>query len=176
MQATSFISGYQKPDVMRMGQLLVHVVNGLEAGFCDFLGKIFMQLELGDKYRAQFFTPRDLARMMAMLLLGDMDRLFQARPFITLSESACGAGCMVLAVADVLNQAGYVSHRQLLVSVTDVGPLAAGIAYIQLSLCGVAGEVVIGNSLHNERRRVLYTPGHYLGNWPFRLKHALVHE
>ncbi|SQA97901.1 Uncharacterised protein [Cedecea neteri] len=70
MQATSFISGYQKPDVMRMGQLLVHVVNGLEAGFCDFLGKIFMQLELGDKYRAQFFTPRDLARMMAMLLFG----------------------------------------------------------------------------------------------------------
>lgn len=166
------ISGYQKADVMRMARLLAHVVNGLEAGFCDFLGKVFMQLDLGDKYRAQFFTPWDLARMMAMLQLGDMDKLFQARPFITLSEPACGAGCMVLAVADVLNQAGYASHRRLWVSATDVDPLAAGMAYIQLSLCGVAGEVVIGNSLHNERRRVLYTPGHYLGNWPMRLRHA----
>ncbi|HFS2703829.1 TPA: SAM-dependent DNA methyltransferase, partial [Escherichia coli] len=43
--------------------------------------------------------------------------------------------------------------------------------YIQLSLCGVAGEVVIGNSLCNERRRVLLTPGYYPGNWEHRLHH-----
>ncbi|SSK55792.1 Uncharacterised protein [Klebsiella pneumoniae] len=40
-----------------MAQLLAHVVNGLQNGFCDFLGNVFMQLELGDKYRGQFFTP-----------------------------------------------------------------------------------------------------------------------
>ena len=45
------------------------------------------------------------------------------------------------------------------VPATDIDPLAAGMAYIQLSLCGVPGEVVIGNSLCNERRRVLLTPG-----------------
>lgn len=168
------ISGYQKPDVMRMAQLLAHVVNGLEAGFCDFLGKVFMQLDLGDKYRAQFFTPWDVARMMAQLQLGDVEAMFDEKPFITLSEPACGAGCMILAFADALNQAGYASHRYLWVSATDIDPLAAGMAYIQLSLCCVAGEVVIGNSLHNERRRVLYTPAHYLGNWPLRLKHAPV--
>ncbi len=39
-----------------MAQLLAHVVNGLQNGFCDFLGNVFMQLELGDKYRGQFFT------------------------------------------------------------------------------------------------------------------------
>ncbi|MFP1908377.1 N-6 DNA methylase [Lonsdalea quercina] len=164
------ISGYEKTDVGRLAQLLAHVVNGLQAGFCDFLGRVFMQLELGDKYRGQFFTPWEISLMMAKIQLGDVNKVFKQRPFIMLSEPACGAGCMVLAYADVLNQAGYASHRHLWVSATDVDPLAAGMAYIQLSLCGVAGEVVIGNSLSNERRRILYTPGHYLGSWPLRLQ------
>lgn len=80
-----------------------------------------------------------------------------------------GAGCMVLAFADVLQKAGWPPHRYLWVSATDIDPLAAGMAYIQLSLCGIAGEVVVGNTLVNERRRILYTPGHYLGGWPVRL-------
>lgn len=163
------ISGYEKEDVIHMAQLLAHVVNGLQNGFCDFLGNVFMKLELGDKYRGQFFTPWDVARMMAQLQLGDVKAIFDEKPFITLSEPACGAGCMVLAFADALNQAGYASHRYLWVSATDIDPLAAGMAYIQLSLCGVAGEVVIGNSLCGERRRVLLTPGHYLGGWTARL-------
>ncbi|MCK3045145.1 hypothetical protein ACUBGW_27175, partial [Escherichia coli] len=79
---------------------------------------------------------------------------------------------MVLAVADTLNRSGYPAYRRMWVSATDIDPLAAGMAYIQLSLCGVAGEVVIGNSLCNERRRVLLTPGHYLGNWSYRLRHS----
>lgn len=164
------ISSYEKPDISRMVQLLAHVVNGLQAGFCDFLGRIFMDQELGNRDRIQFFTPWDLAACMARLQLGDIKTLFQTRPFITLCEPACGAGCMVLAFADTLNREGYAAHRYLWISATDIDPLAAGMAYIQLSLCGVAGEVIIGNSLCDERRRVLFTPCHYLGNWPYRLR------
>ncbi|MEG3126989.1 N-6 DNA methylase [Pantoea cypripedii] len=164
--------GYKKPDMNNMAQLLAHVVNGLQRGFCDFLGQVFMQLEFGDKYRGQYFTPWDVSKMMGAMLLGDLEELFQQKPFITLREPACGAGCMVLAVADILNQAGYASHRHMWFSATDVDPLSAGMAYIQLSLCGVAGEVVIGNSLMDERRRILYTPAHYLGNWSYRLRRS----
>lgn len=163
------VGAYEKEDVTRMAQLLAHVVNGLQAGFCDFLGRVFMQLELGDKYRGQFFTPRSVASAMASMQLGDISTLFRNKPYITLREPACGAGCMVLAFADILNRAGYAAHRYLWASATDIDPLAAGMAYIQLSLGGVAGEVVVGNSLCNERRRTLYTPGHYLGNWFYRL-------
>lgn len=65
------VSGYEKEDVTRMAQLLAHVVNGLGDASGDFLGRVFMQLELGDKYRGQFFTPWDVARMMAAMQLGD---------------------------------------------------------------------------------------------------------
>ena len=99
----------------------------------------------------------------------NVEENFRDKPFITLSEPACGAGCMTLAFASVLREAGYSPHRYLWVSATDIDPLAAGMAYIQLSLCGIAGEVVIGNALNDERRRVLLTPAHYLGNWSYRL-------
>jgi type I restriction-modification system DNA methylase subunit len=164
------VSRYEKPDVSHMAQLLAHVVNGLEEDRSDFLGRVFMQLEFGDKYRGQFFTPWPIGRMMASLQLGDVRETFREKPFITLREPACGAGCMILAFADVLREAGYAPHRYLWVSATDIDPLVAGMAYIQLSLCGVAGEVVIGNSLNDERQRVLLTPGHYLGNWSYRLR------
>lgn len=167
------VARYEKPDVVSMAKLLAHVVNGLEDKPGDFLGRIFMQLEMGDKYRAQFFTPWSVGVMMARMQLGKVEENFRNKPFITLSEPACGAGCMTLAFASVLSEAGYSPHRYLWVSATDIDPLAAGMAYIQLSLCGVAGEVVIGNSLNDERRRVLYTFGHYQGNWSSRLRSVL---
>ncbi len=108
--------------------------------------------------------------MMAQLQLGNVEEQFRDKPFITLSEPACGAGCITLAFASVLREAGFPPHRRMWVSATDIDPLAAAMAYIQLSLCGVAGEVVIGNALCDERRRVLYTPMHYLGNWSYRLR------
>lgn len=164
------VSRYEKQDVTRMAELLAHVVCGLDDAQGDFLGRVFMQLDLGDKYRGQFFTPWDVAVMMAHMQLGNVANNFTDKPFITLSEPACGAGSMVLAFAAVLRDAGYSPHRYLWVSATDIDPLAAGMAYIQLTLCGVAGEVVIGNSLCDERRRVLHTFAHYQGNWSCRLR------
>ncbi|CCP01916.1 hypothetical protein BN439_0827 [Erwinia amylovora Ea644] len=135
-----------------------------------FLGSVFMRLELGDKYRGQFFTPWSVGLMMAQLQLGNVEEQFRDKPFITLSEPACGAGCITLAFASVLREAGFPPHRRMWVSATDIDPLAAAMAYIQLSLCGVAGEVVIGNALCDERRRVLYTPMHYWGRMAYRLR------
>lgn len=170
------VSRYEKEDMKRMAQLLAHVVNGLEYSPGDFLGRIFMQLDLGDKYRGQFFTPWSVGLMMARLQLGVVEEQFRDKPFITLSEPACGAGCMAMAFAMVLREAGYSPHRYLWVSATDIDPLAAGMAYIQLSLFGVPGEVVIGNSLSGERRRVLYTPVHLLENWTYRLQQRMEEE
>ncbi|WP_410764428.1 hypothetical protein [Erwinia psidii] len=42
-------------------------------------------------------------------------------------------------------------------------------AYVQLSLLGVPGEVVLGNALTDERLLVMFTPMHWLEQWPSRL-------
>lgn len=152
-----------------MAKLMGLVVMALEAERCDFLGSVFMELNMGEKYRGQFFTPWDIARMMASLQLHGISECFPDRDFIILQEPASGAGCMVIAFAEEFAQRGYSPHEQLWVSVTDVDQLAADMSYVQLSLCGIPAEVITGNALTLERRRTIYTPAHYTGRWSVRL-------
>lgn len=161
---------YEAVDVDRMARLLAHVVMGLEEGGGDFLGPLFMQLDLGEEARGQFFTPMSVSRMMAQMQCADIDNMLADAPFITLCEPACGSAGMMLAIAEVVKEKGFTPSRHLWVSCTDIDDIATGMAYIQLSLMGIAGEVVTGNALNGERRRVMYTPAHWLENWPLRLK------
>ncbi|AMO79648.1 N-6 DNA methylase [Obesumbacterium proteus] len=164
------VSQYEAKDAERMAMLLAEVVMGLEAGSGDFLGSLYMTLELGEAARGQFFTPFCVSRMMAEMQLGDIDSLLADKPFFTVYEPACGSAGMLLAIAEVLREKGFNPTRRLWVSCTDIDTVASGMAYIQLSLMGVAGEVVTGNALNGERRRVMYTPAHWIGNWSLRLR------
>lgn len=164
---------YEAKDAERMAMLLAEVVMGLEAESGDFLGSLYMTLELGEAARGQFFTPFCVSRMMAEMQLGDIDSLLADKPFFTVYEPACGSAGMLLAIAEVLREKGFNPTRRLWVSCTDIDPVASGMAYIQLSLMGIAGEVVTGNALSGERRRVMYTPAHWIGNWSYRLKSVL---
>lgn len=163
---------YQREDVMQLSSLFALMVRAFQLETCDFLGSLFMDLNLGDKYRGQFFTPASVCRLMAQLQCGDLPAQLATRPFITASEPCCGAGGMMLALADGVREAGFDPAQHLWVSCTDVDPVAASMAYIQLSLAGIPGEVVTGNVLTNERRRVMYTPAHWQGNWSSKLMAA----
>lgn len=137
------IRGYDRADTDRMARLLALTVNGLDAYPHDFLGSVFMELNLGDAHRGQFFTPWHVTQLMAQLSCADL--------------------------AEHVKLAGYSPAHHLWVSCGDIDTTARCMAYIQLSLPGIAGEVVLGNSLTAERREVWYTPTHYLGNWSYRL-------
>ncbi|PQQ40983.1 hypothetical protein C6H65_12065 [Photorhabdus luminescens] len=56
-QYLQIIKHYEPEDVSRLSQLLVHVIIGLECEPHDFLGSIFMEMNLGSKHLKQFFTP-----------------------------------------------------------------------------------------------------------------------
>ncbi|WP_340618801.1 N-6 DNA methylase [Xenorhabdus entomophaga] len=165
------IKKYEREDVDRIVQLFSYTVLGLAQEPCDFLGSVFMQLGLGDKALNQFFTPWEVARMMAEMQLQDVSARLQEQPFVTLYEPACGAGCMTLAAADVLREQGHDPLCSLWVSAIDIDPLAAVMAYVQLSLTGIPAAVTIGNALDDGgSKRTRYTPAHYLGNWSGRLR------
>ncbi|MDC9615006.1 N-6 DNA methylase [Xenorhabdus khoisanae] len=165
------IKKYEREDVDRIVQLFSYTILGLAQEPCDFLGSVFMQLGLGDKALNQFFTPWCVARMMAEMQLQDVSARLQEQPFVTLYEPACGAGCMTLAAADVLREQGHDPLCSLWVSAIDIDPLAAVMAYVQLSLTGIPAAVTIGNALADGgRKRTRYTPAHYLGNWANRLQ------
>ncbi|ELT2938103.1 SAM-dependent DNA methyltransferase, partial [Salmonella enterica] len=52
----------------------------------------------------------------------------------------------------------------------DIDPIAADMAFIQLSLLGIPAEVVTGNTLTMQLNRVRYTPVYYINNFEKRLE------
>jgi len=165
----AIIGRYKPEDQKAFPKLLAHLVAMLEPEPRDMLGPLYMELEVANRDQGQFFTPPEVSELMARMQ--GLDQLLaEGRPFITLSEPACGAGGMVLAVVKTLIGAGYDPARALWVQAWDIDRLAALMAYVQLSLWNVPAEIVVGNTLSLEVREVWHTPAHHLGFWSTRLK------
>lgn len=60
---------YEATDIANMQEMFCLMVCALEAKFHDFLGAIFMELELGDNFRGQYFTPYSVQCLMARMLM-----------------------------------------------------------------------------------------------------------
>lgn len=159
---------YEKSDIDRFCQLFAQVIMGLETP-CDFLGSVFMELELGNDRSGQFFTPYEIAKLMALLTHGDSIEELSEQPFVTLQEPACGAGGMIIAFADVMLSKGINPQQKLWVQAIDVDPVPAMMCYLQLALLHIPAEIVIGNSLTLQFTRILRTPAHYMGFWDSKL-------
>ena len=163
------IARYEHDEIGSFCKLLAYVIEMLESEPHDVLGDLYMELELGNENTGQFFTPPDVSLMMAQMLHGNQINNID-RPYITLSEPACGAGGMVLAFAKVMIDQGHNPAHKLWVQCIDVDRLAAMMCYIQLTLWHIPAQVLVGNTLSMEMRETLYTPAHYLGGWTQRLK------
>lgn len=90
------------------------------------------------------------------------------RDFITVSDPACGAGGMIVAMAEAMLEAGFNPQKQMMVYCVDIDPVAAMMCYIQLSLMGIPAIVATGNSLTVAIKREMATPMFVLGHWHHR--------
>lgn len=118
----------------------------------DFLGEVFMMLNLGNHWRGQFFTPYDICRLMVEITLQDAAAHIERKGWVGICDQACGAGALLVAARNYLQRhpCGHLpGHQQTLFVAQDVDRTAALMCYLQLSLLGCAGYVVIGNTLTN---------------------------
>ncbi|MEA9392679.1 N-6 DNA methylase [Acerihabitans sp. TG2] len=160
---------YEADDLDNLKTLFCLLVAALEGKFQDFLGSVFMELELGSGDMGQYFTPYELQSMMAKMLMHDVTETIKTQGWVTLSEPCCGAAGMVIAYAECLLEAGLNPSEQLLVHCIDIDPVAADMAFIQLGLLGIPAEVVTGNTLTMQFNRVRYTPVYYINEWQARI-------
>ena len=140
------------------------------SGLTDVLGETYMMLELGNARTGQFFTPYHVSRLMAMLTIGDGGPEVRDHGFIRLQEPACGAGGMVIAVADSLNDAGHNYQQTMHAMCIDIDPCCVHMAYIQLSLLHIPAVVVHGNALSLDVWGMWYTPAHVIDGWKWKLR------
>ncbi|MBE5221377.1 hypothetical protein BV921_18915 [Pectobacterium odoriferum] len=161
------IKRYKSVDQRRFPALFNTLVEGMEFSASDFLGSVFMELELGDQRRGQYFTPYSVAYMMAKMQLSDgLPALTSGeRDFITVSDPACGAGGLVVAMAQAMLEAGFNPQKQMVAVCVDIDSVAAMMAYVQLALCGIPAMVIVGNSLSMEFRQTWRTPFWMMFGW-----------
>ena len=54
----------------------------------DFLGKMYMNLNLGNHWKGQFFTPYNVCKMMSQMTVGNVDRQIEEQGYISICDPA----------------------------------------------------------------------------------------
>ena len=175
------VKKYSKDELNIFPEFFTHIVMGMEEHpDCDFLGELYMGLELGNTKAGQFFTPYDICRLMAQVSINDdvLKSQIEKRGWVSINDCACGAGATLVAAANYLRSIGINYQMQALFVAQDVDATVALMCYIQLSLLGCAGYVVIGNTLTEpqtgpvlfgeESSRCWFTPMYFNDVWSTR--------
>lgn len=172
-----------KPDELRRFALMFQeVIAGMEQNADqDFFGELYMALELGNKHIGQCFTPYDACRLMAELTMLDIQTRITQDGWVSVNDSACGSGAILTAFANACLRHGVNYQTSVFFVAQDVSFIAGLMCYLQLSLIGCAGYVVIGDTfLHPvtalDRRGlipqpdmdILFTPFYFRDIWQGR--------
>ena len=116
----------------------------------DFLGKLYMSLNLGSHWKGQFFTPYNICQMMAEINFGEgTQEEVEKKGYISVYDPCVGAGAMLIAAANTMKKVKINYQTNAIFVGQDIDRIVAMMAYIQLSLIGCPGYIIIGNSLTN---------------------------
>lgn len=140
---------YRDADMETMGNMLMQLVYGMDADTDqDFLGELYMACNLGNDHAGQFFTPYNVCQCMSEITY-DVPALLDGKGFIAVNDPACGAGALLLSFANICKRKGINYQEKVLFVAQDIDYTVGLMCYIQLTLMGCAGYVVIGDTLTN---------------------------
>lgn len=133
----------------RMAELFGRLGLALSCYHGDFLGEAYMTAGFGNKYAGQFFTPYCISSLIARVNVTRecVEEALAAGHPLRLLEPASGAGSMVLAGAEHLQEKGFDLSKCLFATLVDIDPLCVQMGFLQLSFKNVPAACVHGNSL-----------------------------
>lgn len=157
---------YTPEQLNEISKIMALVVLELEKEPRDILGKIFMELGLGNKWTGQVFTPMSVADMMADMSLDTKE--IEDKGYVTVYDSAVGGGVTIIGLVRAMLRQGLNPQKQLLVKCGDLDIKAVHMTYIQLSLLGIPAIVKNQDALTLETMSVWYTPTYIWDLWRFK--------
>ena len=160
------MKGYQKEDQNALTDICAKIFALLssvvydDGRFDGYLGKLFMNSDLGNEHSGQFFTPYHISHFMAeVTLTGELVKEKADRDeIITISDPCCGGGEMLVAALEVLSSRGVNYARNCYLDAADIDLRCVHMTYLQLSLAGAPAIVRHQNTLTQELWSVWYTP------------------
>ena len=168
---------YDKEELLKMSEVFSLFVklqdyNLQSQGAKDILGGLLMDLNLGDKWAGQFFTPDHVANLMAKLTYTEegLKKEIKERGFVYASDPAVGGGVTMIGLVNAMLDVGCNPQRELFIECGDLDKRACYMTYIQLATLGIPAIVKNQDAITGEVFDIWFTPAFYLGGWWFRLK------
>lgn len=181
----SIATKYNEREIKCFAEMFARIVTAIDMNpDQDFLGDLFMSLGLGNESGGQFFTPYSVCRAMAAMTYGeDLKAKIEKQGWVSVNDPACGAGALLIAFANECRRPGIEINYQtsVLFVAQDIDLIAGCMCYIQLSLLGCPGYVVVADTLTNPStcidgkglipkhgENIWYTPFYFRDVWHFR--------
>lgn len=145
-----FAGQYKKSELDIFARMIAEIVNGLEENpDQDFLGEMYMALDFGSSAAGQFFTPYSVCQCTAALVSDYkvLESKIADQGFVSVTDPACGAGALLAAFANDCLRHDINPQTQCLVIAQDIDFTVGCMCYIMMSFMGLAGYVVIGDTL-----------------------------
>lgn len=174
---------YNKAELEAIAEMFALVVMGMEENpDQDFLGELFMSLSLENQYKGQFFTPYSVCSMMAQIAgTDDLKAKMERQGWVSVNDCACGAGALLVAFANEYTRQNVNFQTSVLFTAQDIDLTAGLMCYIQLSLMGCPGYVIIGDTITEpatsldgrgliprDKGNIWYTPLYFRDVWHWR--------
>ncbi len=157
----SLVEIYSEEDIKQFADMTGALALSMEESMHDALGAIYMGLNMGSSRTGQFFTPYHLSQLVAF---SSVKREVFEDSVRVVYEPSCGSGGMIIATAERLQQLGVNYQKHMRVIAQDIDNMCTAMCYVQLSLLGIRGIVVQGNTItepfnyNYPRERVFRTP------------------
>lgn len=165
---------YSKNELEVFHKIFIDLVMDLEENPRDVLGEAFMELELGDKWKGQFFTPYSLANVMTNSIFTKefIQKKVDDKGFVKLTDnSGCGGGVNMIAAFNHIRELGFNPQQMLVLEGVDVDHKACCMSYVQLSLLGANAVIRQRNGLAPSAMPDVdtwFTPFYILHGWKFK--------
>lgn len=149
------INSYSKKEQKLMPQMFVLLVNEYEENQNqDLLGSLYMELNISNKNAGQFFMPYNVCNVMSETVMDrkKMSKIIHDKGFVSVYDPSCGAGATLISAANIcknelFKKLNYQNHVYFVGQ--DIDITCVHMAYIQLSMLGLAGYIIHGNTLTN---------------------------
>ena len=170
-------SKYSLNERLLFPQMLAELTLELEeyshSSYVDVLGELFHAMDFQNEWKAQFFTPQIVSDMMGRISVNgnNIKAAIEEKGFISINEPCCGGGSMIFGGLNALREYDVNPCTQTLVIAGDLDARCVHMAYIQLSLYGIAAVVVQQNTLTLELfDKPWYTPVFVLNGWKYKMR------